>query len=89
VKSKEINPFVLQRRQNIQTLKEIIREDQPIKYDTILATLGVYGLTRKTINDYIETLTMAKMIKFDTATRTYSIVEHVETERSVSNPSQP
>ena len=69
------NPFQETKKKNQQLLKEIIRENQPIKHNVAVAKIGMEGVTEKTANKYLKTLLDAGFIKYDTETKTYSVIE--------------
>lgn len=76
----EVNPFVIQRRENIQTLKEIIRDNSPVKHDKVTAMMGIYGVTPKTTASYLKILNDLGFINYNGAEKEWSIIEEVSKE---------
>lgn len=63
--SKE-HPWLKTRRQNIQKLKQMIEEDQPIEHDALIAYGALeIGASAKTINEYLRILVDAKFVVWD------------------------
>ncbi len=67
------NPYIEQRRLNIQTLKELIRTKGEISHKKLLAQMGIYGLRKKTILDYLEVLQDGDFVEYDIEKMTWRI----------------
>jgi len=68
------NPWSKNRREAIQKVKELIRVNEPVKNNRILALIDIeLGKTEKTALSYLRTLQNADFIKFDGDKETWSI----------------
>jgi len=60
------HPFALERKQNIQKVKELIRENQPVKNDVLVAYVGIEtGVTSKKALEYLKMLQDGGFAVFD------------------------
>jgi len=67
------NPYVEARKRNIQTLKELIRDESPIKHNRVVAIMGVEGLREKTVLSYLKILQNADFIAWNNDENTWKI----------------
>ena len=65
------NPFITERRRNVQAVRQYITDNPHTTHRKIVAIFGIYGLKEHTINDYLEKLTAAGFIQFDGKSETY------------------
>lgn len=68
------NPFTKIRKQRIQEVKEMVRENQPIGNNKLVAMISVeFGTTEKTSIGMLKALQNAEFIEFDTETKVWKI----------------
>ena len=71
--SKFENPYVRARQQNIQAMKEIIRDEQPIRQSKLMGLMGIYGLREKTILSYLKVLQDSGFVEYNGKEETWKI----------------
>ena len=60
------NPWMKQRKIRLQQLREIIREAKEIEHKKLVGVvLWDMGIREKTLNDYLDLLQKAEMVKWD------------------------
>lgn len=72
----KMHPFAMERKRNIQKALALIKDNQPVKNEVLLAYVGIEtGVTEGKALEYLKVLQDGGFIAFDGSSNCWSVIE--------------